>query len=429
MILLLLGAGGREHALAQRLAQSKRCTQLYIAPGNAGTATCGQNVSLQPLDFEAIGRFCIDKQVEMLIVGPEEPLVRGIWDYFQENEALRHIPVIGPSRAGAMLEGSKAWSKKFMQRHGIPTAAYREFTQAELEAGLAYLKQHPLPIVLKADGLAAGKGVVICLGHEEAEAEFREMLGGKFGAAGDRVVVEAFLSGIEFSVFVLTDGRTYKILPEAKDYKRIGEGDTGLNTGGMGAVSPVPFVDAAMWDKVESRIIRPTVAGLKKEKIVYKGFIFFGLICVDGEPFVIEYNCRMGDPETEVVAPRLKNDLVQLFEHCAAGTLGRVKIRADKRVATTVFLVSGGYPGDYAKGKVIEGLDRVKDGMAFHAGTGVNEEGRVVTTGGRVLALTSFGKDIAAAVRRSNRNAKVIQFEGKNYRRDIGKDLLPGDKT
>jgi len=465
MHILLLGSGGREHALAWKIAQSKRCTQLYIAPGNAGTSACGQNVALSPLDFEAVGRFCIENQISMVVVGPEEPLVRGIWDFFQDSETLRHIPVIGPSRAGAVLEGSKAWSKKFMQRHGIPTAAYREFTGEEMETGLAYLRQHSLPIVLKADGLAAGKGVVIAQTHAEAEAEFREMLGGKFGAASARVVVEEFLSGIEFSVFVLTDGKTYKILPEAKDYKRIGEGDTGPNTGGMGAVSPVPFVDAEMWAKVEQRIIQPTVKGLRKEKIPYKGFIFFGLIRVNGEPMVIEYNCRMGDPETEVVIPRLKNDLVQLLEHCARGTLGKVKIRADRRTATTVFLVSGGYPGDYAKGKAISGLEKVKDGMAFHAGTAfrVNPtpdpspdgrggetptviptskravspplpsgegsgvgltEGAAVTSGGRVIALTSLGKDIPSALRKSNRNARVVQFEGKYYRRDIGKDLL-----
>jgi phosphoribosylamine---glycine ligase len=441
MHLLLLGSGGREHTLAWKIAQSKRCTRLSIAPGNAGTSAYGQNVALNPLDFEAVGQFCLENQVGMVVVGPEEPLVRGIWDFFQEREALRHIPLIGPSRAGAVLEGSKAWSKKFMQRHGIPTATYREFTAAETEAGAAYLRQHTLPIVLKADGLAAGKGVVIAQTHAEAEAEFREMLGGKFGAASARVVVEEFLSGIEFSVFVLTDGKTYKILPEAKDYKRIGEGDTGPNTGGMGAVSPVPFVDAEMWAKVEERIIRPTVKGLRKEKIVYKGFIFFGLIRVNGEPMVIEYNCRMGDPETEVVIPRLKNDLVQLLENCARGTLGRVKIRADRRTATTVFLVSGGYPGDYAKGKVITGLEQVKDGMAFHAGTASpptplqtgegslvsppsGGPGGAITSGGRVIALTSLGKDIAAALRKSNRNARAVQFEGKYYRRDIGKDLL-----
>lgn len=424
MHILLLGSGGREHAFALKLSQSKRCTQLYIAPGNAGTQTCGQNVPLNPLDFSAIEKFVLDKQIDLVVVGPEEPLVRGIWDYFQERESLKNIPVIGPSKAGAVLEGSKAWSKKFMQRHKIPTAGYQEFSAKELEAGLAYVKSHPLPIVLKADGLAAGKGVVICQSHAEAEAEMREMLEGKFGEASARVVVEAFLSGIEFSVFVLTDGKTYKILPEAKDYKRIGEGDTGPNTGGMGAVSPVPFVDEIMWKKVEERIIQPTVAGLKKEKIPYKGFIFFGLIRVNGEPFVIEYNCRMGDPETEVVLPRLKNDLVTLFENCARGTLGRVKIRTDRRAATSVFLVSGGYPGDYQKGRVITGLDQVKDGIAYHAGTATAQNGEVVTSGGRVIALTSLGKDIPAALSKSNRNAKKIQFEGKNYRRDIGKDLI-----
>jgi len=424
MHILLLGAGGREHALALKLSQSKRCTKLSIAPGNAGTAACGQNIGIQATDFAAIETFVVENKVNMVVVGPEEPLVRGIWDYFQARAHLQSIPVIGPSKAGAMMEGSKAWSKQFMARHGIPTADYQEFTAAQLPAALTYIQQHALPIVLKADGLAAGKGVVICTTHAEAEAEIREMLGGKFGEASAKVVVEAFLSGIEFSVFVLTDGKSYQILPEAKDYKRIGEGDTGPNTGGMGAVSPVPFVDAVMWEKVETRVIRPTIMGLKKEKIPYNGFIFIGLIRVNGEPFVIEYNCRMGDPETEVVMPRLKNDLVMLFENCAKGTLGRVKIRTDKRVATTVFLVSGGYPGDYAKGKVITGLDQVKNGIAFHAGTQFGADGSVVTAGGRVIALTSLAKDIPSALRKSNRNAKIVQFEGKNFRRDIGRDLL-----
>jgi len=424
MRILLLGSGGREHAFAWKLSQSKRCTKLFIGPGNAGTQACGENVALNPLDFPAIEKFVLENQIEMVVVGPEEPLVRGIWDYFQERAPLKDIPVIGPSKAGAVLEGSKAWSKEFMLRHKIPTAGYREFTAASLADGLDYLKNHALPIVLKADGLAAGKGVVICESHAEAATEMQEMLSGKFGDASARVVVEAFLTGIEFSVFVLTDGKTYKILPEAKDYKRIGEGDTGPNTGGMGAVSPVPFVDELMWEKVEKRVIQPTVAGLRKEKIPYKGFIFFGFISIAGEPYVIEYNCRMGDPETEVVLPRLKNDLVTLFENCARGTLGRVKIRSDKRTATTVFLVSGGYPGDYAKGKVISGLENVKDGIAFHAGTSLQKDGTCITAGGRVIALTSLGKDIPGALRKSNRNAKVIQFEGKNYRKDIGKDLL-----
>lgn len=422
MNILLLGSGGREHTFAWKLAQSKRCTQLFIAPGNAGTAAHGQNVALDPLDFASVGQFVLQSGIDLVLVGPEEPLVRGIWDYFQEHEKLKQIPVIGPSKAGAVLEGSKAWSKKFMERHQIPTAAYREFTAAQVEEGVQYLAQHPLPIVLKADGLAAGKGVVIAMNHRDAETEFREMLDGKFGAAGERVVVEAFLSGIEFSVFVLTDGKTYKILPEAKDYKRIGEGDTGPNTGGMGAVSPVPFVDEAMWEKVEQRIIAPTVKGLRKEKIVYKGFIFFGLIEVNGEPFVIEYNCRMGDPETEVVLPRLKNDLVQLLDNCAKGTLGRVRIRTDKKTATTIFLVSGGYPDQYEKGKTITGLEQVKSGFAFHAGTR-GQDGKVLTNGGRVIALTSLAKDITSALRKSRRNAKAVQFEGKYYRRDIGKDL------
>jgi len=422
--ILLLGSGGREHAFAWKLSRSPRCAKLFIGPGNAGTAEYGENVPLSPLDFPAIEKFVLDNQVDMVVVGPEEPLVRGIWDYFQEKESLKGVPVIGPSKAGAMLEGSKAWSKKFMERHNIPTAAYREFTGETLNEGLEYLKNHALPIVLKADGLAAGKGVVICGNHADAAQEFRDMLGGKFGTSGHRVVVEEFLSGIEFSVFVLSDGKNYKILPEAKDYKRIGEGDTGPNTGGMGAISPVPFVDEAMWQKVEERVIKPTVNGLRKEKIVYKGFIFIGFIRVKGEPYVIEYNCRMGDPETEVVLPRLKNDLVTLFENCAKGTLGRVKIRADRRTVSTIMLVSGGYPGDYEKGKVISGLDKVKGSMVFHAGTTTNAKGEVVTAGGRVIALTSFGKDIPSAVRKSKRNAKVITFEGKNYRKDIGEDLL-----
>ena len=423
-IILLLGAGGREHAFAWKLVQSRRCAKLYIAPGNAGTAACGQNVALDPLDFAAVGQFCLDHQVMMLVVGPEEPLVRGIWDYFQADARLKSIPVIGPSKAGALLEGSKGWSKQFMQRHDIPTAGYREFGVADLDAGLQYLSTHPLPIVLKADGLAAGKGVVICQNYAEAAAEFQAMLGGKFGAASARVVVEQFLDGIECSVFVLTDGENYKILPEAKDYKRIGEGDTGPNTGGMGAVSPVPFVDEAMWEKVEARIIQPTVAGLRQENIPYKGFLFFGLIRVAGEPFVIEYNCRMGDPETEAVLPRLKNDFVQLLEHCANGTLRRVTIRTDQRVTATIFLVSGGYPGDYTTGKSITGLDKVKGSLVFHAGTiSSAEKENILTNGGRVLAITSYGKDVAAAVAKSRRSAKVIQFEGKYFRRDIGQDL------
>jgi phosphoribosylamine---glycine ligase len=426
MHILLLGSGGREHAMAWRMAQSRYCTQLYIAPGNAGTTQCGQNVALNPLDFEQVAAFSLANNVRMVVVGPEEPLVRGIWDYFNQRDELKHILLIGPSQTGAMLEGSKAWAKLFMQRHHIPTAAYREFNAAQLKDGLAYLEQHTLPIVLKADGLAAGKGVVICKKPGEAKKELREMLGGKFGASSATVVVEQFLSGIEFSVFVLTDGKNYHILPEAKDYKRIGERDKGPNTGGMGAVSPVPFVDDHMWEKVETRIIKPTIEGLKKEKIPYKGFLFFGLINVAGDPYVIEYNCRMGDPETEVVIPRLKSDLVKLLEHCGKGTLGKVKsLKIDPRTATTIFLVSGGYPGDYEKGKVMQGLEDSKGSLLFHAGTAIQAQThQVLTAGGRVLAITSLGKDIKAALRRSKRNAKVIDFEGKYYRRDIGKDLM-----
>jgi phosphoribosylamine---glycine ligase len=423
--ILLLGSGGREHAFAWKLSKSRRCEVLFIAPGNAGTADCGQNVALNPLDFEAVGRFVEAERISLVVVGPEEPLVRGIWDFFQQKNTLRDVPFVGPSQAGAVLEGSKAWSKKFMQRHGIPTAAYREFGTTELDAGLEYLAQHALPIVLKADGLAAGKGVVICASVAEAQAELRDMLGGKFGDASARVVVEQFLKGLEFSVFALTDGKNYRILPEAKDYKRVGEGDTGPNTGGMGAVSPVPFVDAVMWQKVEERIIVPTIKGLRKERIPYLGFVFFGLIEVGGEPYVIEYNCRMGDPETEVVLPRLKNDLVALLDACVRGQLGRTKIKTDARTATTLMLVSGGYPGSYAKGKAISGLQDVRGSIAFHAGTQAEAEGQVVTAGGRVLALTSYGKDIGVAIAKSKRNARKVNFEGKTYRRDIGQDLMP----
>jgi phosphoribosylamine--glycine ligase len=422
--LLLLGSGGREHALAWKLSQSPLCARLFVAPGNAGTAAHGRNVALDPLDFEAVGRFVLEEKIDMVVVGPEEPLVRGIWDFFQERPELRAVPVIGPSRAGAQLEGSKAWAKQFMQRHGIPTAAYREFSAADLNDGLAYLRTHDLPIVLKADGLAAGKGVVICQSHAEAETEFRQMLGGKFGAAGSRVVVEQFLDGVEFSVFVLTDGRSYRVLPEAKDYKRIGENDTGPNTGGMGAVSPVPFFDAEMRRKVEERIIRPTVEGLASENIPYTGFIFLGLINVGGDPMVIEYNCRLGDPETEVVLPRLLDDLVALFRACASQTLGRMQIHTSRRSAATVMLVSGGYPGDYTKGKPVSGLDRVAGSLAFHAGTLAHDNGGVTTNGGRVLAVTSLGRSLPTALARSYRNVRRLNFDGMYFRKDIGQDIL-----
>ena len=421
--ILLLGSGGREHAIAWKLARSKRCAQLYIGPGNAGTSACGQNVPLNPLDFDAVGKFCLDNQITMLVVGPEEPLVRGIWDYFQEHENLKNIPVIGPSKAGAALEGSKAWSKKFMQRHHIPTAVYREFTEKNVGEGLAYLKSHSLPVVLKADGLAAGKGVVICENHALAEKEMQDMLGGKFGSAGHRVVVEAFLSGIEFSVFVLTDGKTYKILPEAKDYKRIGEGDTGPNTGGMGAVSPVPFVDDLMWQKVEERVIRPTIKGLRKEKIPYKGFIFFGLINVGGEPYVIEYNCRMGDPETEAVFPRIKTDFIELMNSVAQKKLHEVELKTDDRTSFTVMMVSGGYPETYEKGKIISGLEKVKGVNVFHAGT-ILQDDKVLTSGGRVLAVNALGKNLAEAREKVYEQLAEITYEKAFYRKDIGRDLM-----
>lgn len=424
MNILLLGSGGRESALAWKLRRSRRCSALYIAPGNGGTGAYGQNTALNPMDFEAVGRFVLDNRIDMVVVGPEDPLVGGIHDYFQTNDRLRNIPLIGPSAAGAQLEGSKAWAKQFMLRHDIPTAAYRAFTAEAVEEGLEYLKNHPLPIVLKADGLAAGKGVVICYDRDTAAAGFRDMLGGKFGAAGERVVVEQFLQGIEFSVFVLTDGVHYRILPEAKDYKRIGEGDTGPNTGGMGAVSPVPFVDAALWQKVETQIIQPTVAGLAAEKIDYKGFIFFGLIRVGNDPYVIEYNCRLGDPETEVVIPRLRNDLLSLLMHCHRGTLDRTTIRTDPRSAATVMLVSGGYPGDYDKGKVLEGIEKIRGSLLFHAGTRQETDGKLHTSGGRVLAVTSLGGTLPEALRRSYRNAAKIRFEGMYYRSDIGRDVL-----
>ncbi len=420
MKILLLGSGGREHALAWKLRQSPLCEALWIAPGNAGTAELGTNVSLDPNDFPAVAALVQQEGIDMLVVGPEEPLVRGIYDYFQSH--FPHLPVIGPSQVGAQLEGSKAFAKEFMLEMGIPTAAYREFTAATLQEGLDYILTQTPPIVLKADGLAAGKGVVILEDLQAAQEELREMLSGKFGAASAKVVIEQFLSGIEFSVFALTDGKEYVILPEAKDYKRIGEGDTGLNTGGMGAVSPVPFVDEVLMEKVESKIIRPTIEGLSKRGIVYKGFVFFGLIKVGNEPYVIEYNCRMGDPETEVVMPRLQNDLVSLFIATEEGTLNQQKIVMDPRSAATVILVSGGYPGDYEKGKVITGLERVEGSMVFQAGTKLAGS-EIVTNGGRVIALTSYGDNFDEALVFSNRNAEVIKFEGKYYRKDIGFDL------
>ena len=422
MTILILGSGGREHAFAWKMTQSPLCKKLYIAPGNAGTDQCGENVNLNQSDFDAVGAFCVEKGIEMVVVGPEVPLVEGIVDFFKKDEKLKNIPVVGPDTNGAQLEGSKAFGKIFMEELNIPTAAYREFSPATLNEGLKYIATQTPPIVLKADGLAAGKGVVISPTIEEAQAELSEMLGGKFGDASSKVVIEQFLDGIEFSVFVLTDGTDYKILPIAKDYKKIGEGDTGLNTGGMGAISPPPFVDDVLMKKVEERIVKPTMQGIKDRGMDYRGFIFIGLIRVDNEPYVIEYNCRMGDPETEAVLPRLQNDMVELMQSLFNGKLKNIDIKIDPRTAATVMLVSGGYPEKYEKGKPMTGIENVESSIVFHAGTKRTNEG-VVTNGGRVMALTSFGDDFKEAVGLSLLNATKVEFEKKNYRKDIGFDL------